>query len=77
MVVCGQQYKAKIENLLRKKAALKRIRQYAGVVSWFIARADKVREDVTPLYSSVTNRALDLRLAICRNHKIWYSEQTK
>lgn len=49
MVVCGQQYKAKIENLLRKKAALKRIRQYAGVVSWFIARADKVREDVTPL----------------------------
>ena len=49
MVVCGQQYQAKIENLLRKKAALKRIRQYAGVVSWFIARADKVREDVTPL----------------------------
>lgn len=48
MVVCGQQYKAKIENLLRKKAALKRIRQYEGVVSWFIARADKVREDVTP-----------------------------
>lgn len=28
---------------------VKRIRQYAGVVSWFIARADKVREDVTPL----------------------------
>lgn len=39
----------KLKTFYVKKAALKRIRQYAGVVSWFNARADKVREDVTPL----------------------------